>query len=63
MQRARMLLGQPATVGHTATRTHDHIRHGTLSRMAAQDLDTGKVHYACAQRHRHQEVLTPSCAS
>ena len=34
--------------GHATTRTHDYICQGTLSLMAALDLDTGKVYYACA---------------
>ena len=41
----------------SATRTHDHVRHGTLSLMAVSDLDTGRIYCACARRHRHQEVL------
>lgn len=30
----------PATTVHTATRTRDHVRHGTLTLPAALDLDT-----------------------
>ena len=54
---ARTQPGLPATPGHTATRTHDYVRGGTLALLAALDLDTGKVYYACARRHRHQELL------
>lgn len=54
---ARTQAGLPATPGHTATRTHDYVRGGTLALLAALDLDTGKVYYACARRHRHQELL------
>ena len=55
--RERTQEGLPVTAGHAATRTHDDIRHGTLSLMAALDLDTGKVYYACRTRHRHPEFL------
>ena len=55
--RARTQAGLPVVPGHTATRTHDYVRGGTLALLAALDLDTGKVYYACAQRHRHQELL------
>ena len=41
-----------------ARHTHDHVRHGTLTLLAAAlDLDTGQVYYAGAPRHRHQEFL------
>ena len=53
----RTQVGLPATAGHPATRTHDYRRHGTLALLAALDLDTGRVYYAGAQRHRHQEFL------
>ncbi len=43
--------------GLPATRTHDYVRHGTLSLRAALDLDTGRIYYACAARNRHQEFL------
>ncbi len=54
---ARTQPGLPATAGHTTTRTHDYVRHGTLALLAALDLDTGQVYYTCARRHRHQELL------
>ena len=55
--RARTQAGLPVVPGHTATSTHDYVRGGTLALLAALDLDTGKVYYACARRHRHQERL------
>ncbi len=54
---ARTRPGLPATAGRPATRTHDYVRHGTLSLRAALDLDTGRIYYACAARNRHQEFL------
>ena len=54
---ARTQAGLPATAGRPATRTHDYVRHGTLSLRAALDLDTGRIYYACAARNRHQEFL------
>ena len=49
----RTQTGLPATAGRPATRTHDYVRHGTLSLRAA----TGRIYYACAARNRHQEFL------
>lgn len=49
--------GLPVTAGQAATRTHDYIRHGTLTLFAALDIHTGKVYYACQARQRHQEFL------
>ena len=54
---ARTQPGLSVIPGYTATRTHDYVRGGTLALLAALDLDTGKVYYACAKRHRHQELL------
>ncbi len=54
---ARTQAGLPASAGRPATRTHDYVRHGTLSLRAALDLDTGRIYYACAARNRHQEFL------
>ena len=54
---ARTQPGLSVIPGYTATRTHDYVRGGTLALPAALDLDTGKVYYACAKRHRHQELL------
>lgn len=42
---------------HTDTLTHDYVRGDTLSLLVALNLDTGKFYYACAKRHRHQELL------
>ena len=51
--------GGPARDGRPrgATRTHDYRRHSTFALLAALDLDTSKVYYADAKRHRHQEFL------
>lgn len=49
--------GLPLGVGHIKTRTHDYIRHGTLTLFALfNDLD-GKLVSRIAKRHRHQEWL------
>ncbi len=47
----------PVTAGQAATRTHDYIRHGTLTLFAALDIHTGKVYYAWQARQRHPEFL------
>jgi len=38
-------------------RTHDYVRHGTTTLLAALEIATGKVTGACKPRHRHQEFL------
>ena len=49
--------GLPLGVGQIRTRTHDDIRHGTLTLFAAlNDLD-GKLISRIAKRHRHQAWL------
>jgi transposase len=49
--------GLPLGIGHIRTRTHDYVRHGTLTLFAAlNDLD-GKLITPLAARHRHQEWL------
>ena len=49
--------GLPLGVGHIRTRTHDYIRHGTLTLFAALNYAEGKVISRLAARHRHQEWL------
>src|SRR6516225_847950 len=49
--------GLPLGVGHIETRTHDYIRHGTLTLFAALNYLDGKLISRIAARHRHQEWL------
>lgn len=49
--------GLPLGVGHIRTRTHDYIRHGTLTLFAALNYLDGKLISRIARRHRHQEWL------
>ena len=51
--RTRPLL--PMRPGQAERRTHDHLRHGTVSLFAALDASTGKVIGRCHQRHRAVE--------
>jgi transposase len=44
-------------LGARARQTHDYIRNGTTSLIAALDVATGKVIGSCHRRHRHQEFL------
>ena len=47
----------PVRPGLPASRTHDYVRHGTTTLVAALEVATGKVVDACYPRHRHQEFL------
>ena len=47
----------PLGIGHVKTRTHDYIRHGTLTLFAALNYLEGKLIASIAPRHRHQEWL------
>ena len=47
----------PLGVGHIRTRTHDYIRHSTLTLFAALNYLDGKLISRIAKRHRHQEWL------
>ena len=47
----------PMRPGQVERRTHDYMRHGTLSLFAALDVQTGKVIGRCHRRHRSQEFL------
>src|SRR5438034_31421 len=47
----------PLGIGHIRTRTHDYVRHGTLTLFAALNYLEGKLITRLAARHRHQEWL------
>ncbi len=49
--------GLPLGIGHIRTKTHDYVRHGTLTLFAALDYLEGKLITRLAARHRHQEWL------
>jgi len=49
--------GLPLGIGHIKTKTHDYIRHGTLTLFAALNYLEGKLITRIARRHRHQEWL------
>jgi transposase len=44
-------------IGHIRTKTHDYVRHGTLTLFAALNYLEGKLITRLAARHRHQEWL------
>jgi transposase len=48
----------PMRPGQIERRSHDYVRHGTLSLFAALDVATGKVIGKCFARHRSREFLT-----
>src|SRR4051812_1475201 len=43
--------------GHAEQRSHDYVRNGTTTLLAALEIATGKVTGLCKDRHRHQEFL------
>jgi transposase len=43
--------------GRPEQRTHDYVRHGTMTLFAALEVATGKVTDQCYPRHRHREFL------
>jgi len=47
----------PMGLGYLEGVTHDYVRHGTTTRFAALDVQSGKVITQCKARHRHQEFL------
>ncbi len=47
----------PLGVGHVRTRTHDYIRHGTITLFAALNYLNGKLTYRTEQKHTHVEWL------
>lgn len=49
--------GLPLGVGHIKTRTHDYIRHGTLTLFAALNYLDGKIFRQSAPRHTHRQWL------
>ena len=49
--------GLPLGIGHIRTKTHDYVRHGTLTLFAALNYLDGKLITHLAARHRHQEWL------
>jgi transposase len=49
--------GLPLGMGHIKTRTHDYIRHGTLTLFAALNYLDGKIVSQTAPRHTHRQWL------
>jgi len=49
--------GLPLGLGHLKTRTHDYIRHGTVTLFAALSYLDGKILSRTAARHTHKEWL------
>jgi len=49
--------GLPLGIGHIRTKTHDYVRHGTVTLFAALNYLEGKLITRLAPRHRHQEWL------
>lgn len=47
----------PLGIGHVRTRTHDYIRHGTVTLFAALNYLDGKILSTTAQQHTHVEWL------
>jgi transposase len=49
--------GLPLGIGHVRTRTHDYVRHGTITLFAALGYLDGKIISRMAPRHTHLEWL------
>jgi transposase len=49
--------GLPLGQGHIRTRTHDYVRHGTVTLFAALSHLDGKIFSQSAARHTHREWL------
>lgn len=49
--------GLPLGFGHIQTKTHDYVRHGTLTLFAALNYLDGKVMSQIAPRHTHRQWL------
>lgn len=49
--------GLPLGVGHIRTRTHDYLRHGTVTLFAALSYLDGKILSRTAAQHTHKEWL------
>ncbi len=47
----------PLRPGSPERRTHDDVRHGTTTLLAALEVATGRVTDQCFDRHRHAEFL------
>lgn len=47
----------PLGIGHIKTKTHDYIRHGTVTLFAALNYADGKVLSSTAEHHTHVEWL------
>jgi transposase len=50
--------GLPLKTGHIRTRTHDYLRHGTITLFAALNYLDGKVASYMAPQHTHVQWLT-----
>ncbi len=50
--------GLPLGIGHIRTRTHDYVRHGTVTLFAALGYLDGKIISRIAPRHDHAEWLS-----
>jgi len=53
----RTQLGLPLSPGHGRTRTHDYIRHGTVTLFAALNYLDGRILSSTASQHTHVEWL------
>jgi transposase len=49
--------GLPLGIGHIRTRTHDFVRHGTVTLFAALNYLDGKIISRVAERHDHEQWL------
>jgi len=49
--------GLPLGIGHIRTRTHDYIRHGTVTLFAALSYLDGKIFSQTAAQHTHRQWL------
>jgi transposase len=49
--------GLPLGLGHIKTRTHDYVRHGTVTLFAALSYLDGKILSRTAEQHTHKEWL------
>lgn len=50
--------GLPLGIGHIRTRTHDYIRHGTITLFAGMNYLDGRILSTTAEKHTHKEWLT-----
>lgn len=53
----RIQPGLPLGIGHIRTKSHDYIRHATVTLFAAPDYLQGKLISSIERQHRHQEWL------